>query len=91
MSRIRKLTLEQTIMDQAAKQIANDIDREIFWESLEDAGWARVSVSRFVDNKHAVDIGEWLKANCQNSYERDGCDFLFESESDAVMFTLRWK
>ncbi len=91
MSRIRKLTLEQTIMDQAAKQIANDIDREILWELLEDAGWSRVSVSRFVDNKHAVDISEWLKANCQNDYERDSRDFLFESESDAVLFTLRWK
>lgn len=91
MSRITKLALEQSIMDQAAKRMSEEIDREVLWSLFEQSGWTRVSVSRLVDNKHAIDIAEWLKANCSSDYERNGREFLFESEKDAIMFTLKWK
>ncbi len=47
-------------------------------------------LDRFTDNNHAVDITHWLALHCNHAFERRGADFIFESEVDAVNFTLRW-
>jgi hypothetical protein len=83
--------LEKEILDELGTKMQSEIDREIMWGMLKDLGWRRVMLDRFTDNKHAVDITYWLEANCKNPFERSGADFIFESEVDAVNFTLRWK
>jgi hypothetical protein len=45
---------------------------------------------RLIDNHHAIDITYWLEENCKHSYERNGRDFIFESQKDANWFILRW-
>ena len=84
-------TLEEEIANKVANEMAREIDREVLWGMLKDMGWRRVMLDRFTDNNHAVDITHWLAANCKNPFERSGADFIFESEVDAVNFTLRWK
>jgi hypothetical protein len=83
--------LEQEILDELSTQMQSEIDREILWDMLKRMGWRRVNLDRFTDNKHAVNITYWLAANCKNPFERSGADFIFESEVDAVNFTLRWQ
>ena len=83
--------LEKQIIDELGTQMQSEIDREILWGMLVKMGWRRVMLDRFTNNNHAVDITHWLKANCKNPFERSGTDFIFESEVDAVNFTLRWK
>ena len=83
--------LEKEILDELGTRMQSEIDREILWDMLKNIGWTRVNLDRFTDNNHAVDITHWLKANCKNPFERSGADFIFESEVDAVNFTLRWK
>jgi hypothetical protein len=85
------MTLEEEIINKAGEEMAREIDREVLWGMLKDIGWRRVMLDRFTDNKHAVDITHWLAANCKNPFERSGADFIFESEVDAVNFTLRWQ
>jgi hypothetical protein len=85
------MTLEEEILNKAGKEMAREIDREVLWSMLKDIGWRRVMLDRFTDNNHAVDITHWLAANCKNPFERSGADFIFESEVDAVNFTLRWQ
>jgi hypothetical protein len=85
------MTLEQEILNKAGKDMAREIDREVLWGMLKDIGWRRVILDRLTDNNHAVDITYWLEANCKNPFERNGADFIFESEVDAVNFTLRWQ
>ena len=85
------MSIEEEILNKAGKEMAREIDREILWGMLKDIGWHRVILDRFTDNKHAVDITYWLEANCKNPFERSGADFIFESEVDAVNFTLRWQ
>jgi hypothetical protein len=82
--------LQDEIMTGIAKQMSNDIDREVLWGMLVSIGWTRVMIDRLQDNKHAIDITHWLGEYCQGSYERNGRDFLFENEKDATMFILRW-
>ena len=82
--------LEKEMIEAKAKEMQQEIDREVLWSMLKDIGWHRVMLDRFTDNKHAVDITYWLEANCKNPFERSGADFIFESEVDAVNFALRW-
>ena len=83
--------LQQEILNNAGKEMAREIDREVLWGMLAQIGWRRVNLDRFTDNKHAVDITYWLEAHCNHPFERSGADFIFESEVDAVNFTLRWQ
>jgi hypothetical protein len=83
--------LEKQILDELGTKMQSEIDREILWGMLKNMGWRRVMLDRFTDNNHAVDITYWLEANCKNPFERNGADFIFESEVDAVNFTLRWQ
>lgn len=82
--------LEEQYAEEAARAMAREIDREILWGMLVGIGWTRVMLDRLQDNKHAVDISYWLEENCKGAYERNGRDFLFESEKDATMFILKW-
>jgi hypothetical protein len=84
------MTLEEEIANKMGNQIAREIDREMLWSMLEDIGWHRVMLPRFVDNHHAIDIGYWLEENCKKAFERNGRDFLFEDSKDANWFMLRW-
>jgi hypothetical protein len=83
--------LEKEIIEELGTRMQSAIDREVMWGMLKSLGWRRVMLDRFTDNKHAVDITYWLEENCKNPFERSGADFIFESEVDAVNFTLRWK
>ena len=85
------MNLEKEILDELSTKMQSEIDREIMWGMLKNLGWRRVNLDRFTDNNHAVDITFWLEANCKNPFERSGADFIFESEVDAVNFTLRWQ
>jgi hypothetical protein len=83
--------LEQEILDELSTQMQSEMDREILWDMLKRMGWRRVNLDRFKDNNHAVDITDWLAEHCNHAFERRGADFIFESEIDAVNFTLRWQ
>ncbi len=85
------MNLEKEILDELSTKMQSQIDREIMWSMLKNLGWRRVILDRYTDNNHAVDITYWLEANCKNPFERNGADFIFESDVDAVNFTLRWQ
>ena len=85
------MNLEKEILDELGTKMQSEIDREVMWGMLKSLGWRRVMLDRLTDNNHAVDITYWLEANCKNPFERSGADFIFESEVDAVNFTLRWQ
>ena len=84
------MSIEEEILNQAGKDMAREIDREVLWGMLKDLGWRRVMLDRFTDNNHAVDITYWLEENIKNPFERNGRDFIFEDKKDAVNFILRW-
>jgi len=83
-------SIQEEMIEKVGIQMAREIDREVLWGMLKDIGWTRVMIDRLQDNKHAVDIIEWLAMNCQGAYERTGRDFIFENDKDAVNFILRW-
>ena len=84
------MTLEEQMLEEAGNELSREIDREVLWGMLKGIGWTRVMIDRLQDNNHAIDITYWLAENCTKGYERNGRDFIFESEKDATMFILRW-
>ena len=84
------MSIEEEILNKAGKEMARKIDREVLWGMLKEIGWTRVMLDRLQDNKHAVDITYWLEENVKNPFERNGRDFIFENQKDAVNFILRW-
>ena len=85
------MNLEEQIIEELGTKMQSEIDKEILWGMLQGMGWVRTMIDRFQDNEHAVDITHWLQEHCQGSYERKGRDFIFERETDAVNFILKWK
>jgi hypothetical protein len=84
------MTLQDKLLEEAGKDLAREIDREVLWGMLEGIGWHRVMLPTLGDAYMAVDIITWLEDNCKNPYERSGRDFIFESQKDANWFKLRW-
>lgn len=85
------MNLEKEIINELGEKMMSDIDKEILWGMLVKLGWTRVMLDRFTDNRHAVDITYWLEENIKNPFERNGKDFIFENDRDAVNFILKWK
>jgi hypothetical protein len=86
----QNVMLEKEMIEAKAKEMQEEIDREVLWGMLVGMGWTRIMLPRLVDNNHAIDITYWLEANCKHPFERRGRDFVFENSVDAVNFTLRW-
>jgi hypothetical protein len=84
------MNLEKEILDQAGKQMSNDIDREVLWSMLSSIGWTRVMISSETAMINATALKEWLTVNCQGAWEKNYSDFIFENQKDASMFILRW-
>jgi len=84
------MNIQEEMIEFKAKQLSDEIDREVLWGMLQGIGWTRIMLPRLIDNNHAVDITYWLEENCKKAYERNGRDFIFENERDANWFVLRW-
>ena len=96
-------TLEEEMLDHAAKNIAREIDKELLDDImiavLKDEGWIETKV-----NPAYTDIGmlsgkyeewysktaEWIHKNAQGEYKLVKGQWLFEDPRDATMFILRW-
>jgi hypothetical protein len=81
---------EDEIANKLGQDMAREIDREILWGMLEGLGWTRVMLPTLGNGEQAVDIIVWIEENCKFAVERNGRDFMFESERDANWFKLRW-
>lgn len=90
MGRVKELMLEQELADDLSKEMQQEIDQEIMFAMLQDAGWHLIALERLLSMKHAVDIDEWLKTNCTSEAFRWGRKCLFKKQEDAVMFALKW-
>lgn len=88
------MTLEDDILAHLGKQMSELIDADVLWSlrvlDAKDRGWHLVNLDRLIDNKHAIDITEWIRNNVKGQYHRNGRHFIFESQKDANWFILRW-
>jgi len=86
------VTLEEEIANKIADQMTEDIDREMLWGILEQAGWTRTGyyAETFIGQSVIDEIQEWVKNNARGNYKCYLTDFIFEDSKDATWFILRW-
>ena len=83
-------TLE-SMEQQAAQSLRESIDFEVTADVLVDTGWTDVVIDlMFAGTDREKEITQWVDDNCLGKcYHRYG-RWVFELESDAVLFKLKW-
>ena len=81
--------VEDDIINSMGKQIQQEIDFEILSSMLTEIGWKRV-VAKPMTWEDGMEIDKWVDDNCQGKYETCGLVWMFEKESDANWFSMRW-
>jgi hypothetical protein len=82
------MNISDEIISKASDQMAKDIDTQVLLSAL---GWTSIKLKRFSDGTEAVDIIEWINANCAGEWKNLGTRFIFEKQQDAEWFILRWQ
>ena len=81
--------LYEQYMEEAAKKLADDIDAEIMRDMLRESGWHEAVLSPMTwETSDAVDL--WIHKNVKGNHWNRGLVWLFENESDAMWFKIRW-
>lgn len=94
-------SLEDEMLDLAAKDIAKQIDSElldtIMIDVLKDEGWSATSINPAFGTGSIVDeidwyaeTAEWIHINATDDYKLLKGQWLFKNKEDAVMFVLKW-
>lgn len=83
------ILLQDEIADIMAKEIAKEIDFEILSGMLIGTGWTKVVLSPMTGERGA-DIDEWTKYNLKGKFNTLGLVWIFEHQSDANWFAMRW-
>lgn len=94
---IAEIDLQKAVLEDYFQEISKDINQSVMnflmMEHRQEQGWIPVKLSKFQDNRHAVDITWWLHDQGlveKDDYYREGSEFLFREARHATMFTLRW-
>jgi hypothetical protein len=82
------MNISEEIVNQVADQMSKDIDTLVLMSAL---GWTSVKLDRFRNGTEAVDIIDWLDANCTGEWKNLSTKYIFEKKQDAEWFILRWQ
>ena len=76
-----------------SKAIQQEMDNEIMIKMMKMNGWFVVTMDRFKDMKHPIEIEEWCNLTIGESKEEwnnFGTTYLFKKKDYAEWFSLRW-
>jgi hypothetical protein len=83
------MNIQEQIINDAGKAIADEIDFSILADMLCEIGWRKVILRPMTwEDGYAVD--EWTANNIKGNFETMGLVWVFENEQDANWFALRW-
>lgn len=82
--------LEEELLEQAARILAEEIDWETMADMLVSVGWTMVNLPRINDRYQSIDIELWIEENCKGKHQKRSKTFVFERKEDAEWFSLRW-
>ncbi len=85
------MNLEEEITNELSQQMCSAIDFQILGDMLVKAcGWHKVEIINRTDLTTMSDISEWVKTYCKGKHMKRDRTYVFENQSDAVLFTLKW-
>lgn len=83
------MNLEQEIANDLSKHIAQEIDFELLVDILIACGWHKI-VLRPMTHEYGKEIDRWVKLQVKGKHKTMGLVWVFERDSDAINFTLKW-
>jgi hypothetical protein len=83
------MNIEEDIINQAGKQMADEIDFTILTDMLCELGWRRVVLSPMTWEQ-GLEVDAWTDKHIKGPFETMGLVWIFELEEDANWFALRW-
>jgi hypothetical protein len=85
------MNLEEEIANELSQQMCSKIDFQILGNMLVEAcGWHRVEIINRPELTTMLNISEWVETHCKGKHMRRDRTYVFEKQSDAVNFTLKW-
>lgn len=84
-----EIDLEQNIINDMSKQLADDIDWEIITGFLIESGWNKV-VLEPMTKEHSDNIDQWVLEHIKGKHTTRGLVWVFEEDKDAMWFKLKW-
>jgi hypothetical protein len=81
--------LQEQIINDAGKQLANEIDFEILCSMLKELGWKKILL-RPMTWEDGYEVDAWTGKHIKGHFETMGLVWIFELEEDANWFALRW-
>ena len=86
----RSGTLHDQMVEEAAKRMAEDIDAEIMRDLLRDTGWLEVVIPWVMTHEESQEVDRWVENKTKGKHWNRGLVWLFEKDSDAMWFKMRW-
>ena len=81
------MDIEQHILDIAAKNISDSIDKEVLYNAM---GWTIVNIPHpWYIPSVSINVKDWLK-EAKIEYDSWDSKIAFKEGSDATFFLLRW-
>lgn len=81
--------LQEQILAEKAKELADEMDAEVLRSMLSEIGWHQV-VLGVMDSEQSYQIDLWVEDNVKGRMWTRGLVWLFEDDRDAMWFKLRW-
>ena len=81
--------LQEQILAEKAKELADEMDAQVLRQMLIDLGWQQVALSAMTgEESYAIDL--WVEDNIKGRMWSRGLVWLFEDDRDAMWFKLKW-
>ena len=77
----------QRLIHEVGGEIREEIENEIMVDLLGESGWHKVELMTLFISEEFYD---WIEENVKYPYRQHNMKFVFEDESDANWFKLRW-
>jgi hypothetical protein len=89
-TKLHGVELDDVLVGDAAKAIAEEIDWGILCDLMTQVGWHKVKASTEFSMKDYAAVKEWLNEHVKGNYKSRHNTWIFEQSKDAAWFALRW-
>lgn len=82
-------SIKDTIIDEAAKRMAEDIDFDVLTSLFVESGWTKI-VLKPMTWEDGLEIDGWVEKNVKGDFQTRGLVWVFKDPNEANWFKLRW-
>ena len=82
--------LQEMMLEESARQMAEEIDAEIMRGMLKEMGWSEVVIPWVMTHEVGQEVDTWVSQKTKGEFWNRGLVWLFENDTDAMWFKMRW-